>query len=690
MRKYLFVILYLFIGHFTQAQQSEFVTYKNGLMYHDTTVAQLRHIVDSLNLKHKVCDLDRKYYAQMQAKGNYITIASDDIKKALIDLKNNISYENLITKYPKTKIDDELVIVKFQYKNYNNKEVVSYNSLGFGSNDGYKVKESIHDNFKKGQWIIDHFKKTSYSEESLSAFYLSTDFESQLIPEKYARMLQYSECLIDTTTDVFMKNAKRGGLGFFQDRGQKKKPAIDKLIKYFHKETNKPKETKSQKFDDYWKVMRIWDSTKYVYADKYLANDKTFLSLLAKAEKEAISNGGSTNELEALVGKYLSKEKELQLKRNRIVVGGCSQDMSPRYHARDIAILAAETVKWEVFLRAHLNIMNDRFDRASDGSYAWAGRNTYIKELEELNIDVPKLLFGVLLRVKNPSSNHYYGSVRRLGRAMAETKNPAQLEASMLGMIQDESLDDYNRVLMYYLFENYNYNLDDSNAQQHNKQKLQQAIDFLPDYIKVRIQSKHHKLERLLRDEIELIKKHFTITKSFVGSMYSYDWDGDECWSAGLKLKNNDKNIKFYTTMKNNNAPGSIEPLLNKKDNIISRLQSVSFLMKQLKTRKENIITVRFVIDQSFSEAAQKSFKEDMPAKFDDTILKSSAETIVVDLVNKQGDSRWLLFPNNKILLWHYSNDPPLKQYSEEELKVNGDYIKNVYKYVDLDGQLIK
>lgn len=90
-------------------------------------------------------------------------------------------------------------------------------------------------------------------------------------------------------------------------------------------------------------------------------------------------------DFEEYVSCYKSPKVALELKRSRIVVGGCSQDMSPRVHAMNIALLSAETINWEIFLRSHLDIMNDNFERMSDGSYAWAGRKTYIKELEVLD-----------------------------------------------------------------------------------------------------------------------------------------------------------------------------------------------------------------------------------------------------------------------------------------------------------------
>ena len=158
-------------------------------------------------------------------------------------------------------------------------------------------------------------------------------------------------------------------------------------------------------------------------------------------------------------------------------------DRSPRYHALAIAELAGETASWEIFLRSHLDIMNDRFERVSDGSYAWAARETYIKELEELDINVPDLLLGISLRVENPSENHYFGSINRIGRSLAEARDRKDIETVILNMIKDDELDDYNRALLYWLFRNYNHNLTDEAEQAQNNQRLAQAVAFMPDYL---------------------------------------------------------------------------------------------------------------------------------------------------------------------------------------------------------------
>jgi len=176
--------------------------------------------------------------------------------------------------------------------------------------------------------------------------------------------------------------------------------------------------------------------------------------------------------------------------RSTRVIGGCSQDSRPREHAVNIALLSAETYNWEVFLKAHLDIMNDRFERVSDGNYAWGQRNTYIKELEELNINVTDLILGISFRIENAASNHYYSSIGRVGRALSETKNRTEIENAILSIIMDTELDYYNRLVFYFLFKNYNYHIKDETIKKESNEKLVSAVATLPNYFSDRLTSK--------------------------------------------------------------------------------------------------------------------------------------------------------------------------------------------------------
>lgn len=177
------------------------------------------------------------------------------------------------------------------------------------------------------------------------------------------------------------------------------------------------------------------------------------------------------------------KEKLLDKMRTSEAVGSCSQDFSPRIQGVSMALLSAETAHWEIFLRSHLDIMNDRFERVSDASYAWKDRQTYIKELEELDINVPDLLLGIYFRIDNAEKNHYYGDIRRLARAISESKDRALFLTKILSMIEDEKLDDYNRVLAYFLYINCNYYTKSKTEKKFNNAKVINAVKRLPKYL---------------------------------------------------------------------------------------------------------------------------------------------------------------------------------------------------------------
>ncbi len=480
------IIISLFVLMKSTGFSQEFGKSTNGLIYSDTTVKQLKYIFDSLNLKFKICDFSKVYKSKLQAKGHFISLEKSRIKEAKKDMEANMPYDEFINNYNPAKVEKDLLIVKYKYKNYSDENVVEFSSLELGDKSDHELSFdknlSSFDKPLKGKWLYKYYDKSKYSEESIQGFYITEEFTSKPLPERYARMIQYSECMVDTSTQIFYDKAQRSGVRYDNDESVK----VGKFMDYIHKATREPVYDKND-YETYQKNYELWDSLRYILMDSLKNNDKNFNPLLISAINEAKEKGGTGDEFEEFVGRYYSRKTELELKRNRIVVGGCSMDNSPRVHALNIAKLSAETIHWEIFLRSHLDIMNDNFQRVSDGSYAWERRKTYIKELEILDINVLDLLLGISLRVENPSKNHYFGNIGRIGRALSESNQAAEIETKMLEMISDNELDDYNRIVIYNLFQNYNYNLENKEHQAKNTEKLKTAIKALPDYLSSKI-----------------------------------------------------------------------------------------------------------------------------------------------------------------------------------------------------------
>ena len=480
--KQILKILFFLLGTTCFSQDTEFGKSQNGLIYSEATVKHLKHIVDSLNLKFKDCDLSKRYLSKFQTKAHFISLENEQVNDAKMDIEANISFDDFIKKYSKSEVEMELLVVKFKYKNYEKKDVVKFSSIGLSDKYDHEFifteNLSNYDKPFKGKWIFKYYEKTNYSSESIDAFYFIEEFSQHPIPEIYSRMIQYSDCMIDTSTQVFFEKAhnNRNEAGYENEKSSK----LQEFWDYIYKSTAKP-ELNDEDLENSIIKYQIWDSLRMSRVDSLRKNDEKFDNLLNEAIIETLTTGKSNDQFEEYVGLYYSKKTALELKRNRIVVGSCSQDNSPRIHALNIAKLSAETGNWEIFLRSHLNIINDRFERASDGSYAWERRKTYIKELEVLDINVLDLLLGISLRIENPSNNHYYGSIGRLGRALSETDKPSEIEAKMLQMISDTELDDYNRILIYYLFQNYNNCLDNKDKQAKNNEELTKAVNAFPN-----------------------------------------------------------------------------------------------------------------------------------------------------------------------------------------------------------------
>lgn len=567
--KYYVTLIALCIAPFVCSQSyGEFKVHDNGLIYSETAVGKLKHIVDSLNLKFKVCDLSKNFQSLPQAQGYYVELEGPRCKEAVADLKSGMSADVFIQKY-QPEHSSLLSILQQEYINYEKRPMISWRMLDVLQQKDFEV-ELPKDEYKtqfsgplKQKWVY-HYKVYEYDKsEHLSAMYFLSSPESKPIPFHYSRAIQYALCMIDTTQTVmltekvnyerFDRKHTKAFLKFWnylEKKYPRVKPrpydyelgftlsqlneyempdsiatspydtiadidfvtvdstAVDTAIvdttvvdttaaafpyvppkpsRLYRRLQRMTKEERQQlraendaNYQYNYEQDSIWDSHLAEQVQKLYTSDKKFSNLLLAAYEDAIHNSRSDANLERVVAWTLGRREALEMKRRRRVIGGCSMDQGPRIHAQEIAVLAAETTKWEIFLRSHLDIMNDRFDRVSDGSYAYAGRKTYIRELEVLDINLIDLIVGITLRIDNPSPNHYYSSISRMGRALAESQDRERIERTILEAVSASDLDVYNRQLFYYLYMNYVYNLPDNTQREVAGMRLNALLPTLP------------------------------------------------------------------------------------------------------------------------------------------------------------------------------------------------------------------
>ncbi|MGQ0740575.1 MAG: hypothetical protein ACT4OJ_16115 [Bacteroidota bacterium] len=472
------VLIILFLSCHSQpdAERSEFTTNPNGLMYSEGDMKHLRFIVDSLTLRFKTCDLNKVFWSKPQTKTYTVTFQSEtnDLKEIIEDMKAGIPPGDLLKKYAsfiKTSNVSRIIIKSGKDTYLSGSPASGYDRVSLTDEKKFNARKISN------KWSYTYDPKGEYQKyNSLDGFFFSGEFESVSIPAEYGKLIQYVDCMIDTSSVVFLTDkADRR-----YDRDEM--PVYAEINNYINTAMKRKKNGK-----DDWEFNYI-SADKIKYATEQLKNDYSFIHLIENAAIVCTETNQSNDGLEALIGEFASKEKALYLKRCRRVVGQCSMDDSPRLHARSIALLAAEAHNWDIFLRAHLDIMNDRFERVSDGSYAWGQRKTYLKELEELNLNIVDLMLGLTLRTENAADNHYYGTIWRMGRALSESREKYLFEKKAIAIMKDNLLDEFNRGLVFLLYHSYTNYLENGEGKK-KRDELRNTIDSFPDFIQASINS---------------------------------------------------------------------------------------------------------------------------------------------------------------------------------------------------------
>ncbi len=431
----------------------EFQLKENGLVYDQQVMSKLHHIVDSLNLKFKKCD-SYPYYKTMSQARIHVVRMGQNKGQAIKLMKEGKTLQEIQSLFPSAEVDHNKYLLRSGYST-DKDSGERFRAIDPDGGTFRSFKTSHHkfpESMEAGAWLY------SNASHGLTAFYLLDKLESHRLPQKYALMIGYVDCMVDTTSRIFKEIVKPEG-----------------------------RQTRLKKSEMKFYGTGFTQSRDKALLESMLKKDAAMRKELKRSAEKALQGGYSTELFESLTEQFVSKEISLSLKRSRRVFGMCSQDQRPRLHALEIARLSAETTNWSVFLRSHLDIMNDNFSRATDGSYAEPGRSTYIKELESLDIAVKDLLLGISFRIDEPSENHYYGHNRRTARAIAESSDPEFYLQEIYRAIEDPELDLYNRLCMTYLALNC--------LQQRNTKKkdmipaARKAISTLPEFVKAKLLS---------------------------------------------------------------------------------------------------------------------------------------------------------------------------------------------------------
>jgi len=194
----------------TFAQNDMPKIYPNGYIYDESTMNKLTHIVDSLNIEYNTSNINPTFCAKEQTVGHFIRLETGDIKAAKKDMDNRISFTKFKKKYPDAIIEENTLFIKSSTKNNDGQKFIGFSQ--WGELGGYRISlrdsTGLQQEFKN-TWVYDYWAGNDLLGEAIAAFYFPDDFESPSIPEKYARMVSYTNFLMPVTTK-YKKDARFG------------------------------------------------------------------------------------------------------------------------------------------------------------------------------------------------------------------------------------------------------------------------------------------------------------------------------------------------------------------------------------------------------------------------------------------------------------------------------------------------
>lgn len=441
----------------------------NGLIYSDSTLDYLQLVHDSMLHNFEINTVVDTLYSKPQAKGHYIFIRAHQ-RSALQDIRKGIPINEFITKYQEyADIHKDLLIVKHLY--YEDEErydaFSGINMQGYDYEIKLKAKGDQTLALKNGSWII---QQTNHY---LHAFYLTKDFQQTPIPSKYAKIIAYTDLVtgqLENPIELLQKS-------FHWDQRSYKNH--DQFLKFVNDYGYKPPRpifpakptVKQVEFYDWLvKVYEMdyeeWDSTRLAYIDEQLSSTITFQHLLTKATYDAMFYRTSSEELEYYISKYLSKKDAKSIQKNR-------HQLRTYYMAQDsgyVKELAKPYQSFSGLMKRHLHVIN---------GLGLVAKRPYIRELDAIGVEVDHLLLGSVFRLEKVRKGHFFSHVARIGKALQKSQYQFEALIKMQEFLADESLDDYNRILCFFLY----YYTISQKDEQIKKVHMNQIATLLPRYL---------------------------------------------------------------------------------------------------------------------------------------------------------------------------------------------------------------
>ena len=440
---FLNLILFIFLQN-TSVGQGKYLNEAD--FFSPPTLVKMRGISDSLHNLYNSTPHNKSYWSLPQAHGNWVFMDSM-AHEAQDFIKTKPSFEAFVKKFPFAKTEKNMVVLRYDYDGgYGSRRLVQFRTYPkvYPYQFDFKFDSKLYNTSLKGQWLDTILLAHEYRpHDEFVACFFEKGFKNQLLPDNYAKQIQYVDFLADTNTVLFIPSLKMTTEMAIQTPLPARQAFYALIL---------PKRDDHREGDYDYEV----DEFGYVKPNdtliQKLSTIPEFKKRLIAASDEALIKKVPSIVLEDLVSKYLSPVKGLQIMRLRNIRSSCGNDNSPRIHFYNIAKQAAFIGNWKIFMESYFALLGDPFD----GVIKKQLLHFYTHELELLNINVTDLYMGSCLNMDNADSKHYsihYASYSVCSVIGASSQFEI-IEKNLLKAIADTRLDDYNRYHYWDIYDN--------------------------------------------------------------------------------------------------------------------------------------------------------------------------------------------------------------------------------------------
>ncbi|WP_304234718.1 hypothetical protein [Jiulongibacter sediminis] len=652
----------------------------------EENIRALNQIIDSLETKY-VNSEKIEIESIEQGVGTYFELETKFPDKFISALQDGAKLNSLISSFPNLQIDYDLLITRSKYYKSKDYHKITIQSYEIKNNKSHKIVFDYSDSLMKNdiKFFYTTYKNKESNTTTIRGFFIKEAFHTKQLPDKYADWISYTDILVIPEEKLFYNSEGR-----YPDFSTERN-IIDSLTDYYALKTHKPQYSKDVDYLDLTRQFQNWEERRYFLSDSLFKNDKIFNILLqeslAFAEKEQRSNA----DLSFFVAELISKKRALELIRFNRKTGTCSFDNGPLDQQKTMAKLAAQIPNWSIFIKSFLNVMNDNVSRIANNSFAKESRETYIEELTNLKIDLPKLLLGSSLRIQSSDKSHYFSDGGRIARAFAllGADYSNQFQTEIENIIKDGQVDEFNKLHFYNILKHYHYYVEDTLLKKQIGLRISELENLMPSILKSRIFNPNKQLLDLLKGEIKSFEQ-FDILDSSVGSIYSYSYGG-ECWMAELSEPNQYPKIVFDLTMPVEDSITPLSNFLKVKESLLSRVTKHAFLNNITSSEPESRTFICFTGNRSFSNYQNRVLKE-MPEE----VQKSDFENAISLYIYYPNGKyvRYILLANDNLILLGIPDGYTIPGYNFEELVTQTEEVLfskfyKSYKVFDEKGQML-